>query len=341
MNTKNLIAVAALTVMAATQAHAQQYTVNGKLAEAEGRKVYLLKIVGGIKADTLANKTIQNGTFSFTGNISEPYPYAVAVEGARPKMFFLESGTTTITGDPKELKIAGGAAQKAYQQYEEAESSIQKKMGELRMQMESQRKDFLNNNTNSVVSAYLLNIPLGYMLAKDQEAIYKQFTDDVKKSEFGKKVRTRIDQMTAVEPGRKAPDFKAATPEGGVKSLAEVVKKGKITMIDFWASWCGPCRAENPNVVRIYNKYNSKGFNIIGVSLDREGEGDKWKEAIKKDGLIWNHVSDLKFWQSDIAQLYNIRSIPATFLLDEKGVIIAKDLRGAELEKKIAELLDK
>jgi thiol-disulfide isomerase/thioredoxin len=114
---------------------------------------------------------------------------------------------------------------------------------------------------------------------------------------------------------------------------------GKITIIDFWASWCGPCRAENPNVLKLYNEFHSKGLNIIGVSLDKEAT--KWKEAIAKDKLPWIHVSNLKFWEDPIAQLYNIKSIPATYILDSKGKIIAKDLRGEELNTKITVLLGK
>jgi thiol-disulfide isomerase/thioredoxin len=111
---------------------------------------------------------------------------------------------------------------------------------------------------------------------------------------------------------------------------------GKVTIVDFWAAWCKPCRAENPNVVQVYNKYHDKGLNILGVSLDRRAED--WTKAIEEDGLVWNHVSNIKYFD-EIAELYNVRAIPATFILDENGVIIAKDLRGPALENKISELL--
>jgi len=113
---------------------------------------------------------------------------------------------------------------------------------------------------------------------------------------------------------------------------------GKVTLIDFWASWCAPCRKENPNVVALYNEYHSKGLNIIGVSLDQDAT--KWKDAIAKDNLNWIHVSNLKYWDEPIGKQYGISSIPATFILDAKGNIVAKDLRGDALRAKVKELLD-
>ena len=114
---------------------------------------------------------------------------------------------------------------------------------------------------------------------------------------------------------------------------------GKVTIVDFWASWCGPCRNENPNVVAIYKEFHSKGLNIIGVSLDKDKE--KWMEAIAEDHLTWTHVSNLKFWDEPIAAQYGVQSIPATFILDASGKVVAKDLRGGELKAKIKELLSK
>jgi thiol-disulfide isomerase/thioredoxin len=144
--------------------------------------------------------------------------------------------------------------------------------------------------------------------------------------------------MSVSDIGAKAPEFSAPTPEGTELALNDAL--GKYTIIDFWASWCKPCRRENPNVVRVYEKYHDKGLNIISVSLDRQGQESRWKQAIADDKMDWYHVSNLMFWQDPIAKQYNVRSIPATFLLDENGTIIDKNLRGAALEVKIASLLE-
>ncbi|HEX2900127.1 MAG TPA: TlpA disulfide reductase family protein, partial [Bacteroidia bacterium] len=143
-----------------------------------------------------------------------------------------------------------------------------------------------------------------------------------------------IAQMESMAVGAVAPDISAPTPDGKSMKLSDF--KGKIVMIDFWASWCRPCRMENPNVVKAYNKYHSKGFEILAVSLDQEK--GKWLDAIKQDGLIWNHISDLGGFGSQPAKVYGVNSIPATVLVDKEGKIIARDLRGPALEEKLKEI---
>ncbi|WP_445715816.1 redoxin domain-containing protein [Flavobacterium sp.] len=204
-------------------------------------------------------------------------------------------------------------------------------------EMNEYSKKFIKENPNAYLSVLLLeNFLMRQYLTTDEVKTYFESLDkSLHETKSGKKIKTTLDAMTAIVIGKPAPLFSGPSPDGKTVSLKEVM--GKVTIIDFWASWCAPCRAENPNVVALYNEFHSKGLNIIGVSLDKDAA--KWKEAIAKDGLVWSHVSNLKFWEDPIAKQYNIQSIPATYILDAKGVIVAKDLRGDELKAKVQELL--
>ncbi len=206
------------------------------------------------------------------------------------------------------------------------------------------RKDLIENNASSLVSIMAITDLLNMKVLSPNEAKdkFEALNDTLKTSRLGKNLGAIISNAIAVasqkriDIGSEAEDFSAPTPDGKMLTLKESL--GKVTIVDFWASWCKPCRIENPNVVKVYNKYHDKGLNIIGVSLDKKQES--WTKAIEDDHLSWNHVSNLQFWQEPIARAYGVRSIPATFILDEKGNVIAKNLRGPALEQKVAELLD-
>jgi peroxiredoxin len=174
--------------------------------------------------------------------------------------------------------------------------------------------------------------------------LYNNLHESLKKTKIGKEIETKlktIENNYKIKPenaliGKLAPEFSAKTPQGKEVSLKESL--GKITIVDFWASWCGPCRQENPNMVALYKEFHSKGLNIIGVSLD--DDASEWNKAITKDNLTWTQVSNLKRWKDQIAGLYMVEQIPSSFILNESGIIVAKDLRGEELKNKIKELLN-
>ncbi len=148
--------------------------------------------------------------------------------------------------------------------------------------------------------------------------------------------KQELDEMRALSVGQPAPEISLPNPDGDIQKLSDL--KGKYVLVDFWAGWCRPCREENPNVVRLYNKYKDKGFEVFGVSLDRTRE--TWEKAIEEDGLEWTQVSDLKYFNSEAAATYQINAIPATYMIDPDGNIFAKDLRGITLENKLAEIFD-
>ncbi|WP_435577564.1 redoxin domain-containing protein [Gilvibacter sp.] len=202
------------------------------------------------------------------------------------------------------------------------------------------KKQFVQQNPNSLFTMIILSelINKKDITADEAREIVENTSPEVLNTLVGKTVKESLEAMKNVEIGGIAPKFEAPNPAGEIVSLKEV--KGKVTLIDFWASWCKPCRVENPNLVKAYEAYHDKGFNIIGVSLDQPNGKARWIKAIADDGLPWPQISNLQFWQDPIARMYNVHAIPASFLLDENGVIIAKNLRGPQLEAKLAQLFD-
>ncbi|MAH82618.1 MAG: hypothetical protein CMC21_05145, partial [Flavobacteriaceae bacterium] len=205
-------------------------------------------------------------------------------------------------------------------------------------QIYSYELEFLKRNYDSYLSIILLERFIASKVLSISEAInvFDLMTERIQNSDIGIKLKSTFDNPDQpIDIGYYAPNFTAPNPDGQMKSLNDML--GKVTLLEFWASWCGPCRRENPNLVKIYKKYKDLGFNIIGVSLDKSMP--QWTKAIEDDYLTWDHLSNLKFWQDPIARLYKVRAIPASFILDEKGLIVSKNLRGYQLEAKISELI--
>ena len=184
----------------------------------------------------------------------------------------------------------------------------------------------------------MLNQYAGYNLdPKTIEPLFNRLSESAKKSPSGVAFKDRIEIAKKTAVGAMAMDFTQNDTLDKPVSLSDF--RGKYVLLDFWASWCGPCRAENPNVVKNFNKYKDKNFTVLSVSLDRPGKKQSWLDAIHKDGLTWTYVSDLKFWDNAVAKLYGIGAIPQNLLIDPQGKIIAKNLRGEELNKKLEEVI--
>lgn len=210
-------------------------------------------------------------------------------------------------------------------------------LSEANQKLESERlKKFVKENPASYSAIYLLDGHGSRMELAEVEAMYASLSPKFKDSRSGKSIVNSLQARKITAIGKTAPDFSQPDTLGKLVKLSDL--RGKYVFVDFWASWCGPCRAENPNLVKSFNRYKEKGFTVLGVSLDQPGKKDAWLGAIHKDNLTWTQVSDLKFWDNEAAVLYGIKGIPASLLLDPEGKIIAKDLRGAELDKKLSEV---
>ncbi|MDB5210056.1 MAG: AhpC/TSA family protein [Sediminibacterium sp.] len=196
---------------------------------------------------------------------------------------------------------------------------------------------FIKLHSNSFVSLYLLsNLSVNTPSEKTEE-MYNAIGKTYKNTSYAMNILKGIDAKKITATGKVAPDFEQPDTLGKMVKLADF--RGQYVLLDFWASWCVPCRAENPNVVKAYNRFHDKGFTVLGVSLDQPGKKEAWLKAISQDHLTWTHVSDLQFWNNAVAKLYGIQSIPQNYLLDKSGKIIAVNIRGEELTKKLLEVL--
>ena len=217
--------------------------------------------------------------------------------------------------------------------------SLRTVVGEKFKSMQKSRTDDIASFINIKESCLALYFAVTFLFEEPDislmETAYNKLAKKMPNSKYTKDLKVAIDAVSPLEIGGLAPDLELQDFNGKTIKLSSL--RGKVVLIDFWASWCGPCRRENPNVVKLYNEYKNKGFEIYGVSLDENG--DKWKAAVQNDGLTWIHVSDLKGWQSIAARIYQVSSIPYTVLIDKNGRVLAKELRGAALETKLAEIL--
>lgn len=195
---------------------------------------------------------------------------------------------------------------------------------------------FIKANPGSFAALYLLNNMITVVPVEKAQLYYDELGQSFKETSYAKTILKVIDAKKITAIGKIAPDFEQPDTSGKIVKLSDF--KGQYVLVDFWASWCGPCREENPNVVKAYHNFHDQGFTVLSVSLDQPGKKEAWLNAIHHDGLTWTQVSDLKFWNNAVAKLYGIQAIPQNFLLDKDGKIIAVNIKGEELNKKLVEI---
>ncbi|WP_276486128.1 TlpA disulfide reductase family protein [Paraflavitalea pollutisoli] len=273
---------------------------------------------------------VKDGNFTFNHKLDIPELYGVSAEPGELSTLFVFIDTKnelaihldTARGG-RNSTISGSPAADRYKLYQQNARN-------------TNIEAFIKEQPASIVSAFVLYRYFSPSLSADEVVKYTNLLDpSLSGTQYVKLLRELPASLRSTAIGEKAPDFELPNPEGKLVKLSDHF--GKYLLVDFWAAWCGPCRRENPNIVRVFNKYKDKGFSVFGVSLD--SKKDAWIQAIQKDGLNWPQVSDLLFWDSGPAKLYGIRGIPGNVLLDPTGKIIARNLRGEDLEKKLAELI--
>lgn len=359
-----LIVLAAFVAACSTEPH---FVVKANIEGSDSLTFVLQKREAGkvVSIDTAISK---NGVFKMEGKIDYPQQVMlIALNNRNRASFYLENAEITITGKLDSLttaKITGSKSQDDYKSYLDLNKPLADKyqtlvstyqaartsndtaqMRKIRdeavgveKEMTELQKEFVKNNPASYFTPTLIRSLALDMTPEEIEAAVAALDTNVAKIPVVIDLKTRAAAMKAVAIGQKAPDFTLNDVNGNPVSLSSKIGS-KLLLVDFWAAWCGPCRRENPNVVKVYNEFNKKGFDVFGVSLDQTKED--WVKAIADDKLTWTHVSDLKYWDNAAAKLYAVNSIPANFLLDETGTIIARNLREDALYNKVKEVLGK
>jgi peroxiredoxin len=353
-----LLALAPALVFA--QAKTEGFTLTGKITGIADGPVKL--ITGNEQATVLASGQLKQGSFTLNGSVPEPGLYFLSIGSEQPQSVFLENHPIKVSGSKTgglKLKVEGSSSHKDYEALNTMFMPMINELNSLANTLNSEadpsKKDRLMGQYNTVVSKITTEITKvistrkssyvsSFLLANarglysDIAVLEKQLNSldaPVRNSYPGKTVAAFIADSKIGMVGSDALNFTQTDTNGQPVALSSF--RGKYVLVDFWASWCRPCRQENPNVVKAFHKFKDRNFTILGVSLDQNK--DSWMKAINDDHLAWNHVSDLRQWQNEVAQLYHIQSIPQNFLIDPNGKIIAKDLRGEDLEKKLCELL--
>lgn len=360
-------AILILSVALFSCAQQKGYKINVALEGAEG-KVLLEQLKEGslVPVDTVE---LVDGVAIFEGEVDYPQPHYISILDEQAKaIVFVENTAMSVTGKADSINLVEvtgsqthiefkgvvdeitrirqeymglyGEAQQANATGDTAKSrELMERVQSLYESTDDLQVEFVKNNPASWAAPIFLRQQQNLIEIEELEEIVSSLDPKLDVVDVVQSVKERLEKLKTVAVGQTAPDFTQNDPDGNPVTFSEYYSKNELTLLDFWAAWCGPCRAENPNVVAVYNEFKDQGFNVIGVSLDRDKEA--WLKAIKDDGLPWTQVSDLGYWQNEVSQMYAIMSIPSSLIVDKNGKIVARDKRGEDLRKTVAELLAK
>ena len=362
---KKFIYLLAVAAIVAACSGNKGYVVTGTVeGGADGDTVFLQKVDGRnlVKVDSAV---ITKGTFTFKGvqdtAVNRYVTYKPAGKEGILMDFFLENGNIKINLTRDNDSATGTPSNDAYQEiraqlndlnkqmmtiYEsmsdttltdEQREAKMKEMNDLQEKSMEITKAGIAKNITNLVGVHLLKNNYYYLEVDELDPLMPQIPAEFANDEVIIKIKGNVEKMKATAVGQKFTDFEMATPDGKPVKLSDYVGKGKVVLIDFWASWCGPCRREMPNLVEAYAQYKNKGFEIVGISLD--SKADAWAKGVKDLNITWTQLSDLQGWKNSGAQLYGVNSIPHTVLVDKDGTIIAKNLHGEEIDAKLQEIL--
>jgi len=362
---KKILILAVAAAMFACSRQQEGYKINVNLEGAEGQ--VLLEKRGDSQWIPVDTVDIVDGKAELTGEVSYPQDHYISLIGQRPKaIIFVENSVINVTGHADSLdrvKVTGSATHDEYAQvsnqigeitdqymalYQEAReaaaagdtakaSELMKQVDELYTSTNTLQSDFVRNNPGSYATPYFISRIQYGMEAEELGSMVESLEPALDSIPSVIALKDRVTRLKALAVGQTAPDFIMNDPGGNPIRFSDVYSQNEYTLLDFWAAWCGPCRAENPNIVAVYNDFKDKGFSVFGVSLDREREA--WLKAIEDDKLTWTHVSDLSYWNNAAAQMYMVNSIPSSIIVDREGKIVAKNKREEELRKTVAELV--
>ncbi len=309
-----------------------EFSLTGKVKGIDNGVVLYLE--DPLNEEIIDSTTINSHSFNFTTKLAET-PLRVILrtkDYSHYRYLWLENNPMLFDATETDFlyaKVDGSQTETLSQSLLQQVDTLTRKEN-LRLSME-----FIKKNPNSIVSASILSVyskSWGKQITKD---LFEQFSIENKDSEYGKRIARYIELNKTPIVGEQFVEFEMGNQNGEIKKLSSL--KGKIVLLEFWASWCVPCRKENPNLVKTYKKFNPLGFEIFAVSLDKDKQS--WLKAIKEDKLIWEHVSDLKGQENEAKLIYGVNGIPANFLIDRTGVIIDRNLRGEELNQKLVEIM--